>query len=378
MSIMTPARFRDRFPMLEKSVHLASCSQGARSIELDESLDKMMNSMTEEGAPWGIWMGEVENARALFAAYINASVEEIAIVPNASVGAFQVASTMDYSSRRGVVTTDMEFPSIAHVWLAQRPHGAVVTYAPENDGYVEVSEYVKLIDSQTNLVSIPMVSYKNGARLPVSEIVDHAHKSGARVFVDAYQAAGVVPIDVQSLKCDYLVAGTLKYMLGIPGVAFLYVRNGVADQIDPQLTGWFGRVNPFAFDPRNIDFPIDARRMETGTPSIPSIYGANAGLSLLNLLDPEVAWKHVRGLVRKTADLLGGMGYALYLPRDESRWGPQVAVHSSDPDKMSALLKEHNIFSSPRGEVVRLSFHYYNTDSDVESCARAFSEYQSI
>ena len=348
MSIMTPERFRDRFPMLEKSVHLASCSQGARSIELDESLDRMMNSMTEEGAPWGIWMGEVENARALFAAYINASPEEIAIVPNASVGAFQVASTMDYSSRRGVVTTDMEFPSIAHVWLAQRPHGAVVTHAPENDGYVEVSDYVKLIDSQTNLVSIPMVSYKNGARLPVSEIVDHAHKSGARVFVDAYQAAGVVPIDVQSLNCDYLVAGTLKYMLGIPGVAFLYVRSGVADQIDPQLTGWFGRVNPFAFDPRTIDFPIDARR------------------------------KHVRELVKKTADLLGGMGFTLYLPQDESRWGPQVAVHSSNPDKMSALLKEHNIFSSPRGEVVRLSFHYYNTDSDVEACVRAFSEYRSI
>lgn len=377
MSTLSPESFRELFPMLASSTHLASCSQGARSTELDLSLTRMMETIADQGAPWGLWMDEVERARSLFARSINASPSEIALVPNASVGAYQVASTLDYAERPGIVSTDMEFPSVAHVWLAQRPRGATVTFASEADGHVDAAEYAKLIDQRTNLVSAPLVSYKNGARLPISDIVGQAHEAGARVFIDAYQAAGVVPIDVKALNCDYLVTGTLKYMLGLPGLAFLYVRDGVADQVNPQLTGWFARVDPFEFDPRSLDFADDARRMETGTPSIPSVYAANAGMRVLEQRDVESAWTYIQARVAETATSIEELGYEIYSPREGSARGPQVAVRTPDPERLGAFLHERRIFASPRGEVVRLSFQYYNTEADVEACVSAFADYRS-
>jgi selenocysteine lyase/cysteine desulfurase len=362
--------------MLTERVHLASCSQGARSTELDASMNRMMETIAERGAPWGLWMEEVESARTLFAQYINASPDEIAIMPNASTGAFQAGSTWDFTSRHRIVTTDMEFPSIAHVWLALAPRGAVVDFAPEIDGFTDVEQYAPLIDERTKLVSIPLASFKNGAALPVAEVVDHAHRAGALVFVDAYQAAGVIPIDVKAMECDFLVAGTLKYLLGLPGMAFLYVRGGLPAEVEPQLTGWFGRVDPFAFDPRGLDFPRHARRLESGTPSIPSAYAANAGMRVLARIDKETAWEAIRSMVTEVSDSLTDIGYKSYSPALESRRGPQVAVRTEDPARLGAFLSEREIFASPRGDVVRLSFHYYNNRTDVDACIRALDEYR--
>lgn len=378
MSNLSPEEFKSLFPMLRESVHLASCSQGARSSELDISMGRMMETIAEQGAPWGLWMEEVENARSLFAEYIHALPEEIAIMPNASTGAFQVGSTLDFTTRPRIVATEMEFPSIAHVWLAQAARGAMVDFAPEIDGYTDAEQYSALVDERTKLVSIPLVSYKNGAALPVRDVVEYAHGVGARVFVDAYQGAGVIPIDVRTIGCDYLVAGTLKYMLGLPGMAFVYVRGGLRAEVNPQLTGWFGRVDPFAFDPRGLDFPDDARRLESGTPSIPSAYAATAGMHVLGTIEKDVAWETIRSMVTGVSDALARMGYAMYSPSQESRRGPQVAVLTEDPSRLGAFLAERNIFASPRGGAVRLSFHYYNTQADVDACIRALDAYRHV
>jgi selenocysteine lyase/cysteine desulfurase len=110
------------------------------------------------------------------------------------------------------------------------------------------------------------------------------------VFVDAYQAVGVLPVRVADLDCDYLV--------GVPSLAFLYCRGGLADDLPPELTGWFGRVDPFSFDPRTLDFADSARRFETGTPAVPSAYVAVAGLTTLREagVDAAAIERHVNAL----------------------------------------------------------------------------------
>lgn len=334
--MLTSAQFRDNFPMLADTVHLASCSQGALSGELSVALAEMTGSLHAYGAPWQLWMTEVDQARGRFAELIGASPDEIAIVSCASDGAYQVASTKDWSKRPVVVTTDMEFPSIGHVWLAQAARGAEVAHVPERDATVDADELVAAIDERTALVSVPLVSYRNGARMPVEAAVARAREVDARVFVDAYQAAGVLPIDVRELGCDYLVAGALKYLLGLPGLAFLYARDGVTDDLPPQLTGWFGRVDPFRFDPRQLDFPSQARRFETGTPAIPAAYAANAGMRLLSRVDLHDVARHVTGLAARTAERLRAAGERVWQPA--STHGPQVALVDDDPNRLAAYL----------------------------------------
>ncbi|ONI78014.1 aminotransferase [Actinosynnema sp. ALI-1.44] len=373
---LTSDQFRDHFPALADTVHMASCSQGALSGELQVALAELTSSMRVHGAPWEAWMGEVDQARRRFAELIGASADEIAMVACASEGAYQVASTQDWSARPRVVTTDMEFPSVGHVWLAQVARGAEVVHVPERGATVDPEELVTAIDERTGLVSIPVASYRNGARMPVEAAVVRAREVGAKVFLDAYQATGVLPVDVRELGCDYLVSGALKYMLGLPGVAFLYVRDGLVDDVPPQLTGWFGRVEPFSFDPRTVDHPAHARRFETGTPAIPAVYAANAGMRLLSRIDIKEAGRHVAELVALTAERLRAAGERLWLPESPADHGPQVALVDDDPDRLAAYLAERRIVTAPRGHVLRLSFHHYTNESDVDATCAAIADYR--
>ncbi|HET7683218.1 MAG TPA: aminotransferase class V-fold PLP-dependent enzyme [Marmoricola sp.] len=372
------ADFRQRFPALDDNVHLASCSQGALSMELTTALFELQHSMRAHGAPWERWTGVVDSARAAFASFINAAPEEIAVVSCASEGAYHVASTRDWAARSRIVSTDMEFPSIGHVWLAQRSRGAEVDYVGNHDGIVHAEDYLARIDGRAGLVSVPLVSYRNGVRMPVAEVTKAAHDAGAQVFVDGYQACGVVPVDVRELDCDFFVTGTLKYMLGLPGLAFLYVRGGVAGAADPQLTGWFGQEDPFTFDPQTLEPATDARRFQTGTPAIPSAYAASAGLSVLNTVPRGLVEERVGRLVGQAHDQLVADGERLWSPADPALRGPMVALVDEDPNRLAAFLAERRIHTSPRGTVLRLSFHGYNDQRDVEAVCQAVRDYRKL
>jgi selenocysteine lyase/cysteine desulfurase len=176
------------------------------------------------------------------------------------------------------------------------------------------------------------------------------------------------------LDCDYLACGALKYLLGVPGIAFLYVRGGLRDDMDPQLTGWFGRVDPFAFDPRSLDFPDTARRFETGTPSIPSAYAAAAGLRTLADVDPKDIEAHIGALTTYAHTRLTEIGETPASPADPELRGPQVAIADPAPDALAAALAERRIVTSPRGTLLRISFHYYNNTSDVDALIDALGE----
>jgi selenocysteine lyase/cysteine desulfurase len=361
-----PAAFRARFPMLTHTTYLASCSLGARSSQLDVAMARMLDTMTGV-APWPAFEEQSTLARRRFAALVGARADQIAIVPNASVGAYQVASCLDWARRPGVVTSTAEFPSVAHVWLAQRRRGAVVTYA----GAPTAADYLAAVDRRTALVSVPMVTYRDGVLPPLAEITAAAHAAGARVFVDAYQAVGVLPVDVAELDCDFLVAGASKYLLGLPGVAFLYVRSAGSTDLDPSLTGWFGRVDPFAFDPRGLTFPERASRFETGTPAVPALYAANAGMELVGALDPRAVRAHVSALTDRACRLLREQGESVRTPDDPAARGAHIAVRDADPAALAGWLAGRGTVVSPRGDVVRLAFHHYNSVEDVdEACAQ--------
>jgi selenocysteine lyase/cysteine desulfurase len=370
-------RFRSRFPALLDTVHLASCSQGAVSDALQGSLARMLGTLREQGEAWGTWLTVFERVRADFARLINAHPDQIALVPCASEGAFQVASTRGWDRRPGLVTTTTEFPSVAHVWLAQRPSGADVSFVPFGDAEAMAQAYLESIDGSTGLVSVPLVSYQNGARLPVEEVCRQARAAGALSFVDAYQGCGAQPVDVVELGCDFLVAGTMKYLLGLPGLAFLYVREGVADDRDPQLTGWWGRADPFAFDPQAVDFHAGARRFQVGSPPVPSIFAAAGGLEVLASVPGELIGEQVAGLVGRLRQRLTAAGESLWMPDEPAAWGPMLAVHADDPAGLSAFLAERRIVTAHRGAVVRIAVHGYNNDRDVDALCEALADYRS-
>ncbi|MBK0419718.1 aminotransferase class V-fold PLP-dependent enzyme [Leucobacter sp. CSA1] len=368
---LSPAQFRLGFPALDEAPHFASCSQGALSDRLAHTMQRMTAGLIDEQAPWGAWVGKVEEYRRLAGRFLDVDGENVAVLSCASEGAYQVVSSLDWSGERNrLVTSDLEFPSVGNVWRAQHAPLDVVNVEGV-EASLHADNWIPLIDERTKLVSIPLVSYINGTRPEIDRVIEHAHSVGALVFVDAYQGAGVLPFSASELGCDFLVTGNLKYLLGLPGIAMLYVRDCVNVERAAQLTGWFGRVNPFAFDPSGVDYPQNARRFEMGTHPIPSAYAGVAGFETIAQVDPADAWEHVVRLRERLADELAGLGLTVDYPDDPAHRGPQVAVLDENPDALAGRLAEHRIGTSPRGQRLRLSLHAYSADRDIDALLAA-------
>src|SRR5437899_525485 len=133
------------------------------------------------------------------------------------------------------------------------------------------------LDERTALVATSHVYFTSGAIQDIKAVADAARQCGALTVIDAYQAVGQVPVDVKAAGVDVLMAGGLKWLLGGPGIVFLYVREELAPRLAPAIAGWFGHRNQFAFDPRALELHDDARRFELGTPSLAAVYAQLGG-----------------------------------------------------------------------------------------------------
>ena len=229
-------------------MYVNSCSQGALSDSVRAAYEDYLTDWDEKGAPWAYWVERAEAARASFAGLVGAAVDEVAVTTSLSAGVSALASALDYGERPRVVVSDFEFPTVGQIWHAQELRGAEVVHVPQSDGEIPVEHFDELIDERTKLVAVTAVCYRNGARLPVEEIVELAHARGALVLLDAYQAIGSYPIDVRELGVDFLGAGALKYLLASAGLGFLWCREGLVESLLPTQTGWFADRNIFEMD----------------------------------------------------------------------------------------------------------------------------------
>ena len=376
---MTLDEFRARFPIFTRRVYVNSCSQGALSIDVDEAMREYLDSWHESGSPWEMWVEQVERLRARFATSIGAGVDEIAVMPSASAGINAIASALTFDGPRShVVIGDFEFPTMAQVWIAQERRGATIRRAHASGDSLPLDAYEAVIDERTLVVPATHVCFRNGHKTDIAGLVRVAHHRGAYVFLDDYQRTGSGPIDVHALGVDFMVTGCLKYLLAAAGVGFLYVRRDLIGQLEPTVTGWFGRVNPFAFRIDAIDWPAGANRFETGTPPVPNAYAALAGLDLLDRIGYETAGRHIDRLVERYVSAARGAGFVVRTPIDPARRGPLVVVQSVDAPALVTRLAARGIIASCRGNGLRVSFHAYNTSADVDAVVDALTAESSL
>ncbi len=376
---MTLERFRDRFPILGRRVYVNNCSQGALSLDVESALAAFIESWHTQGSPWDRWVGEVERLRAIFAAAIGADADEIAVMPNASAAIAAIATAVAFDAdRRTVVLGEFEFPTMAHVWLAQQRRGARIAWARAHRDTLPVEAYAAHIDDRTLIVPATHLCFRNGYRLDIPRLVTLCHERGAYIFLDDYQRTGTAPLDVHALGVDFMVTGALKYLLGPAGVAFLYVRRDLIERFEPLSTGWFGRVDPFAFSIDSLDWSPCARRFETGSPPIPNAYAAAAGIELLQTVGLTAVARQVNSLVERFVKGARERGFDVATPDDPDSRGPLVVVRTTDATMMVRRLEGRGIIASARGTGLRVSFHAYNNEQDVDAVLEALDVEEAL
>jgi selenocysteine lyase/cysteine desulfurase len=366
------AAIRSQFPVFEEKIYLNSCSQGALSKRVEAGFLEYLHSWHKHGSPWELWIEHYEAARSLFARFIGAEPDEVALLASASAGVNSIASALSFKHRRKVVLGEFEFPTMGHIWLAQRRCGAEVVFVKAADDRLTVEGYDELIDHDTLIVPLTHICFMNGFRMPVAEITEIAHDRGALVLLDDYQDCGTRPIDVKAMDLDFYVSGTLKYLLGPPGLAFMYVRRSLASSLVPSVTGWFGQANPFAFDVKLFDPAPGTRRFESGTPPIPSIYGACEGVRLLEEIGLQRVATQVGTMTRALLEGARELGIRIKTPSDSA--GPLVVLQSKEADALVQKFAARNVVVSSRHDGLRISFHVYNTLDDVHAVLQLLEE----
>jgi kynureninase len=368
--------WRDEFPVLAHKTYLISASLGPVSRRSKAYLEEYLEAWSTKGAPDHVWFEDIfPRMRALkgsFSALAGCDPDEVALTTNISIALSTIASSLDLSGdRRTVILSELDFPTDGHVWIAwARRTGAEITWLRSPDGLtIPIEEYERAIDDRTALVMVNRVLYRSSAIVDAKAVCAIARDRGALSFVDDYHGLGILPLDLHDLGCDVYAAGVLKWMLGGPGLAFLYARRALLPSLEPAVTGWFGTREPMSFDTEHLDYHPTARRLEHGTPPAPVFFIAQGGIDIISEVGPAVIRARQGELTDHVIARADEAGLEVRTPRDRERRGGVVNVKvGAEAQKICHELLARDVCTDYRGDGLRISPHFFNTEDDIDRC----------
>lgn len=366
-------KWRSEFPILEKKRgYLINNSLGAMPKKTYQRLTEYADLWASEGVmAWHRWLPMVEETASMVGRIINAPKGTMMMHQNVSTLTSILISAFDFGGKRNkIVLSELNFPSVVYNWLGQQKHGAKVSVVKSRDGglNLETEDIIAAIDEQTLVVALDLVLFRSSGLVDIKPIVEAAHRKGAMVVLDCYQATGAVPIDVQALNVDFLTGGSVKWLCGGAGASFLYARPDWLPKLKPLNTGWFSDKHPFDFRFGEVDYADDAHRFMGGSPSVPALYAAQSGYEIIGQVGVDAI--RAKSLKQTTLlmELADAQGLKINTPRAPHRRGNTVCVdfeHSEDCSKK--LIEAGFIIDWRPNGGIRVSPHFYNSDDECRA-----------
>lgn len=373
-------RFRDEFPILGRTNYLISNSLGAMPRGAAEGLRRYADTWETRGVrAWGDavdgWWDMSVKTGDLLAPILGVGVGETTFHQNVTIASALFLSCLDFRGPRNkLVVIDVDFPSLQYLYH-RHPDAQVVTVKSPDGLGVDVDELCAAIDEQTRLVAVSHVLFRSSFVVDAQKVSRRCKEVGATLLLDVFQSAGTMPIHLKQWGIDAATGGCLKWLCGGPGNAYLWVNPDLWKTLEPRLTGWQAHARPFGFEPGPIDAHHDARRFLTGTPNVPALFAAPAGLKIL----AEAGLSPIRAKsTRQTSHLIAladAAGWRVNASRDPARRGGTVAIEMPHPKEVAAELNARDICCDYRpGAGVRFSPHFYTRDDELDSAVEGVKE----
>ncbi len=364
-------KWRSEFPILERTTYLISNSLGAMPRRVYDCVREYAESWATRGVrAWEeTWWELAAKVGDQIGALVGAAPGSISLHQNVTLTQAVITSCFDFEPPRNkVVLVDMEFPSILYFYLEQQRRGARVEIVRSEDGIsIPLDALLAAIDEQTLLVPVSLVLFRSACIQDARAIIERAHRVGAHVVLDCFQAVGTVPVDFRALGVDFAVGGVLKWLCGGPGVAYLCVRPDLRSKLEPTLTGWLAHKRPFEFEVGPIDRVDGAYRFLNGTPQIPALYACQPGLEIIAQAGVEqIRAKSIRQTQRLVDGALG-RGWRVNTPRNPAERGGTVSIDCPHAREVMQELVRRDILVDYRPNAgIRLSPHFYNRDEEID------------
>ena len=363
-------KWRNEFPILDKTVYLISHSLGAMPRGTFDRLQSYAETWATRGVrAWaeGWWDMPVSVGNEV-ARIIGAARDTVVMHQNVSICQSLILSCFDPKpTRNKIVCEELNFPSVLYVYEAHAREGRFrLEKVKSDDGItIPLERMLAAIDEETLLVPISHVLYKSAFLQNARAIIERAHEVGAMVVLDTYQSAGTVPIDVTDLNVDFATGGSVKWLCGGPGAGYLYVRPDLQLKFEPKTTGWMAHEAPFEFE-SSMQYAPNIRRFLHGSPAVPALYAAESGYRIIN----EIGVKAIRAKsVRQTQrliELAEEAGFQVTSPRDPEQRGGTITIATEHAGAVTKeLIQREFIVDYRPGAGVRISPHFYTKDEEL-------------
>jgi cysteine desulfurase / selenocysteine lyase len=361
---------RELFPHLKKGlIYFNHASISPLSSRTAAVLNQLITDKSET---------EIDNFHHLFkiisenkialAEMLNTSPDRIAFTDNTSNGINLLASGINWKKNDRILLNDAEFPANVYPYLNLKKKNVFIDFAKSKDGIISAQELIQSVRPGTKLIAVSFVQFLSGCRIDLEILGKYCKENGIIFAVDAIQGLGAFSLDVKKYNVDFISCGTQKWMMGIPGLGFIYVSGELQDKISQQYVGWVSVENVWDLLNYNLELKKSAERFQTGTMNIFGLYALNVSLKLFK----EFGQKNVENeILMNTAYLLSelkkiGLDPLLW-DYDKANLSGIVSVKINNAKKIFEDLSAKNITGAFREGHLRFSPHFYNSKKDIDT-----------
>jgi len=360
---------REEFPITRNYNFMNHAAAAPISRRAAEAARRYLKHAEQNAYLHGKFFKHVEHVRSRAAQLISANPDEIAFTKCTSEGLSFVANGLTWQNGDNVVITNAEFPANVYPWQALRPQGVQVRMVLEEDGRIPLERVMEMIDNRTRVVSISSVQFASGFRTDLATLGEHCQSKGVFLCVDAIQSLGVFPIDVKSMKIDFLASGGHKWLCAPEGTGIFYVRKEIQGYLSPTTIGWITMKEPFEFSKYQFEFADTAQRYEAGSYNLPGIFGLGAAIEQALEIGIETIAHRLLHLTDRLTIQLRDKGYRVISSRAPAEASGIVAFISDvhDHEEIQRHLEsEHRIVIAVRRGRLRASPHIYNSEREID------------
>jgi cysteine desulfurase/selenocysteine lyase len=382
----TPARLGDRgiFSALRSRAYCNHAGISAASDPVRAAMERVIRESAEEGsAGFSRRLVERDQLRGELGGLIGAREPEaeIAFVPSTMYGLCAIALSLPWKRGDRILAFEGEYPTNVTAWQrASALFGLSITLLPVADFESESGPDFTRLDAElargdVRLCAVSAVQFQTGLRMPLAEIAKRCHAKGAEVAVDAVQALGAVPFDVEALGVDYVATGSHKWLMGSDGGGFVYVRRALCASLRAAFAGAMSHqdaVEIFTHGPGHLryDRPLreDARVLEGGMLSSTSLVSLAVSVPMLRGVGIEAIYAHIQRYHDRLEAPLIELGFRSLRSRDPARRSG-ILSFLPPPGKLApqlaAALGERGVVCAPPDGVLRFSPHFWNSLEEV-------------
>ncbi len=382
---------RSLFPALVPKAYLNHAAISPPSSVVQDAVAACLQHYTEQGmGAFATYLEQREDLRAALAALVGVQSDEIGFVPNTSWGVVFAAMSYPWEAGDGVVLLDGEFPTNITPWQQAaelydlKIHRLTASDFCTPDPGKGLAELDLALRGGAKVVAVSAVQFQTGLRMPLMAISALAHRHGASVFVDAIQGCGIVPLDFERLGVDMASCGSHKWLMGLEGAGFVYVRRALGPKLRPRLAAWLSHEDGlgFLFDgPGHLryDRPIktDASMIEGGAYNTLGFVALHASLGLIQAIGVPAIYEHVQAYHDALEPKLTALGLSsLRSPSPGERSGVLAfdVPEAFEPTQLPARLAERGISASIPDGRLRFAPHWPNALDEVDGVAAAVAE----